>query len=74
MLKTGRTWTNYNFREYILRRVHEDFALHRTEADPTRIQALISSAQQNLAIIKRQGIIQNMYNVDKLVLEFKKPL
>jgi len=74
LLKTARTWKNYNFREYIVRRVKEDFSANQLEVDPARIQGLISGAQENLGIVKRQGIIQNMYNQDKLVIEVKHKL
>lgn len=74
LLKTASTWENYNFREYIKRRVKEDFAAHKHETDPTRLQAFVAAARENLSIVKRQGTIQNMYNQDKLVLEVKKSL
>lgn len=74
LIKNAREWQNYNFREYILRRVREDFAANRTETDPERLKSLISFAKENLEIVKRQKIVQNMYNQDKLVMEVKQKL
>lgn len=70
MLRESRSWNNYNFREYISRRVIQDFNKNKNKTDPKEINDLIISAKKNLEIIQRQGIIQNMYNNDKLVLEF----
>jgi hypothetical protein len=74
LLKNARSWNNYNFKEYIQRRVKEDFASNKLEVDPTRIESLITKAKENLELVKRQGIIQNIYNQDKLVLEVKKDM
>lgn len=72
LLKEGRKWHAYNFREYILRTTRESFRRFKDETDSQKINALISKGQEDLEIVKRQGIIQNAYTRDKLVLEIKK--
>ncbi|KAJ1526720.1 hypothetical protein ONE63_008300 [Megalurothrips usitatus] len=69
LLREGSKFSNYNFRMYALRRVKDKFHGHKLETDPKKIDALISSANQNLDIIRRQVIVGNLYKTDNLVIE-----
>ncbi|CAF1248838.1 unnamed protein product [Rotaria magnacalcarata] len=51
----------YNYREYFVRRVREDFRKNRNLQDPTKIAEVLKYAQENLEVIKRQVIVGNLY-------------
>ena len=69
LLKTGNQFSQYNFREYARRRTRDAFREHKNETDPQRLQELVSKAINELQVVKRQAIVSQMYNIDKLVVE-----
>lgn len=72
LLKEGKKWKAYNFREYIVRTTKNSFQKYKNETDVNKIHELISKAERDLEVVKRQGLIQNMYTKDKIVLEINK--
>lgn len=72
LLKEGRKWKAYNYREYILRSTKDSFRRFRNETDPVKIGQLLDKGAKDLEVVTRQGIIQNAYTKDKIVLEIKK--
>jgi len=62
-------YNHYNYREYILRRVKEEFRENKTVQDPQDVEKLLQKAQHNLDIVKRQGVISRLYPHQHLVLE-----
>ncbi|CAG99234.1 Isd11p [Kluyveromyces lactis] len=60
---------NYNFREYFLRRARESFRANKNVENPEKISELLSEAEKDLGVLKRQSVISNMYTFDKLVVE-----
>jgi len=69
LLRAGGQFSQYNFREYARRRTTDAFREHKTETDPQRIQDLVNKGIQDLQMMKRQTVISQMYNMDKLVVE-----
>jgi hypothetical protein len=71
LLRQSKTFSNYNIREYALRRVRVGFRENITEQDPAKVEALLADAEQNLQIIIRQASISRMYDftAKKLVVE-----
>jgi len=69
LLREGSRYNNYNFREYILRRVKEEFRDNKTVQDPVEIEKLLQKAQQNLDVVRRQALISRLYPHQPLVLE-----
>ncbi|KAH3902782.1 related to Protein ISD11 [Saccharomycodes ludwigii] len=69
-IRTAKDFTSYNFREYFLRKARRDFRLYKdqikTEEDAL---AKFNMIREELAILKRQSIISEMYTFDKLVVE-----
>ena len=59
----------YNFREWSRRSVRERFREHRDESDAERVAELLREAESNLAMLKRQTAISQMYAHDKNVVE-----
>lgn len=66
LLRNSYKFDHYNFREYFLRKTKEEFRKHQLIPDNS---TLIEKALQDLAVLKRQSIISNMYHFDKLVVE-----
>jgi LYR motif-containing protein 4 len=69
LLRTGSQFSQYGFREYARRRTRDAFREHRNETDPSRIQELVNRGIGDLQMMKRQTVISQMYNMDKLVVE-----
>lgn len=69
LLRTGGQFNQYNFREYALRRTRDAFREHKNETDPEKVQELVHCGLNDLQMMKRQTVIGQMYNIDKLVVE-----
>ncbi|XP_063631404.1 LYR motif-containing protein 4 [Cydia splendana] len=69
LLRESQKFANYNFRSYALRRVRDAFKANKTLSDPKQIQKEYQFAKENLAIIRRQAAIGDMYQTEKLVIE-----
>lgn len=69
LLRTSRDMKQYNFREWSKRSVRERFREHRDEQDSERVAELLREAESNLAMLKRQSTISQMYAHDKNVVE-----
>ena len=72
MMKESKLFTNYNFREYALRRVRDGFKQGKTETDPAKVAELFKYAEENLESIKRQVVIGRLYQENAMVLEAMK--
>ncbi|XP_019866731.1 LYR motif-containing protein 4 [Aethina tumida] len=69
LIKESKKIPAYNFRNYALRKVRDSFKENKTLTDPKVISEQIADAERNLEVIKRQALIGQMYNTDKLVIE-----
>ena len=72
LLRYGGRFADYNFREYALRKTRHEFAKMRNVTDVDAIKAAYESGVRNLAIVKNQAIISEMYGVGPNVLEKQK--
>jgi len=72
LLRQSSQFSNYNFREYARRRTIDGFREHQKESEERRIQELIQDGLQSLRLMKRQTIISQFYQLDKLVVEGQK--
>ena len=72
MLREGRSFSNYNFREYAIRRVRDGFQQGKGETDASKISQLIKSAEENLSVMKRQALVGQLYRDNGMVLEAMK--
>ncbi|CAO3612273.1 unnamed protein product [Cunninghamella blakesleeana] len=69
-LRHGNKFASYNFKAYTIRRSKDAFRSHQHESDPKVISQLISKAEHDLNIVKRQAAISNLYTTgDHLVIE-----
>ncbi|XP_048002042.1 LYR motif-containing protein 4B [Leguminivora glycinivorella] len=69
LMRESQKFANYNFRAYALRRVRDAFKANKALSDPKQIQKEYLFAKENLAIIRRQAAIGDMYQTEKLVIE-----
>src|SRR5579862_2375191 len=71
LLRSGNEFSQYGFREYARRRTRDAFREHQNETDPAKIQDLVNRGISELRMMKRQTVISQMYNMDKLVVEVR---
>ncbi|CAG8761571.1 21173_t:CDS:1, partial [Racocetra persica] len=69
LLRASKTFSNYNFSAYAYRRTKDSFHEHKNETRPDKIAELVKKAEQELAVLQRQGYLNSLYAVDKLVVE-----
>jgi len=69
LLREGKGYNQYNYREYIQRRAKEEFRENRNIQDPKEIEKLLHLAQRNLDVVKRQATISRLYPHQELVIE-----
>ncbi|KAJ5885005.1 LYR family protein [Penicillium taxi] len=72
LLRQSSQFSNYNFREYARRKTIDSFREHQQKSEERQIQELIQDGLQNLRLLKRQTIISQFYQLDKLVVEGQK--
>ncbi|GAM43795.1 hypothetical protein TCE0_060r18898 [Talaromyces pinophilus] len=65
-------FSNYNFREYARRRTRDAFREHQKEGEERKIQEFIQEGLKNLRMMKRQTVISQFYQLDRLVVEGQK--
>jgi LYR motif-containing protein 4 len=71
LLRHSGRFADYNYREYALRRTREGFRAAQQETKPAAIKRGYYDGLNNLAIIKRQAAISQMFAADPVVIEQK---
>ncbi|TDZ21290.1 LYR motif-containing protein 4 [Colletotrichum sidae] len=69
MLKQGDQFAAYNFREYAKRRTRDAFRDNKNVDDPRRVQELIQKGLDELMVMKRQTVVSQFFQFDRLVVE-----
>lgn len=69
LLRQGEQFTAYNFREYAKRRTRDAFHEHKGEKDSRKVQELLQKGLKELQAMKRQTVIGQFYQLDRLVVE-----
>lgn len=69
LIKNSKHFTNYNFREYFLRKSRLEFKQNMNLTDPKKIQDMFATANNELSVLKRQSIVSQLYTFDKTVIE-----
>ena len=74
LLQSSKRFSNYNFREYFMRRTREDFAAAKSETDPAKIAELLTHGRHELEVIMRQSHISSLYGMGgrKHVMEIRR--
>lgn len=72
-IRHGNKFAAYNFRDYTLRRSRDAFRANMNETSPEKIAAFIEKAETDLAVVRRQAAISQMYSTgEHLVVETPK--
>ncbi|KAG9244990.1 hypothetical protein BJ878DRAFT_503595 [Calycina marina] len=69
LLRQGDQFAAYNFREYAKRRTRDSFREHQFMIDEVKIKALLERAKQDLHSMKRQTVVSQFFQLDRLVVE-----
>ncbi|KAJ4345180.1 hypothetical protein N0V95_005857 [Ascochyta clinopodiicola] len=69
LLRQSSQFAAYNFREYAKRRTRDAFREHQKEGDERRAQELMQKGLKELQMLKRQTVISQFYQIDRLVVE-----
>ncbi|KAF1832748.1 hypothetical protein BDW02DRAFT_570749 [Decorospora gaudefroyi] len=69
LLRQGSQFAAYNFREYAKRRTRDAFRENKSITDERAIQELVQKGLRELQMLKRQTVISQFYQIDRLVVE-----
>ncbi|XP_050311566.1 LYR motif-containing protein 4 [Anthonomus grandis grandis] len=69
LLKESQKFSSYNFRSYAVRKVRDAFRENKGVTDSHVLNNKLEEAYKSLELIKRQALISQMYQTDKLVIE-----
>ncbi|KAF4122872.1 LYR motif-containing protein 4 [Geosmithia morbida] len=69
LLRQGSQFTAYNYREYAKRRTRDAFRENMSVEEPRKIQELVQKGLNDLQLMKRQTIIGQFFQLDRLVVE-----
>mmetsp|Transcript_4101 Transcript_4101/g.9339 ORF Transcript_4101/g.9339 Transcript_4101/m.9339 type:complete len:92 (+) Transcript_4101:79-354(+) len=61
LLRHGNRFSNYNFKEYVLRRTRDDFRSNRSVTDGARVAELVAKGRGDLEVVKRQAALSSMF-------------
>ncbi|KAJ1918193.1 hypothetical protein H4219_002750 [Mycoemilia scoparia] len=69
LLRSSRLFKTYNFREYVYRRSRDAFRENKNVSDSEKIQELLKEGNRQLQIAQRQGAINGMFSMNKVIIE-----
>ncbi|KIY61870.1 hypothetical protein CYLTODRAFT_362261 [Cylindrobasidium torrendii FP15055 ss-10] len=68
-LKTSKTFSSYNFRNYFVDRTKDVFRDIQKENDPARLTTMYGDAVKELTVLRRSAILNQIYGGWKLAVE-----
>ncbi|KAI9777507.1 MAG: hypothetical protein M1835_005206 [Candelina submexicana] len=71
-MRQGNQFAAYNFREYARRRTRDAFREHRGEVEERKLQELMQKGLKELQMMKRQTVVSQFFQLDRLVVEGQK--
>ncbi|ROW10198.1 hypothetical protein VMCG_01659 [Cytospora schulzeri] len=69
LLRQGEQFASYNFREYAKRRTRDAFRENKDVQDSRQIQEFVQQGLKDLQMMKRQTVVSQFYQLDRLVVE-----
>ncbi|KAF8639167.1 hypothetical protein AX17_001654 [Amanita inopinata Kibby_2008] len=69
MLRTSRSFSSYNFRNYFLSKTRDTFRAIQAETDPEKVRSMYSEAKHDLAVWQRSAIVNQLYGGWRLSVE-----
>ena len=68
-VRNASKFSNYNFRNYFLRRSRDAFKQGKSLSTSEQVDVQFQKAREELEVLKRQSKISQMYTFEKLVVE-----
>ncbi|KAG6380333.1 hypothetical protein JVT61DRAFT_8443 [Boletus reticuloceps] len=68
-LRTAKSFSSYNFRNYFLRRTKENFRGIQAEKDPVKLTLAYNEAAKELKVLRRSAIVNQLYGGWRLAVE-----
>lgn len=62
LLRTGRKFSSYNIRHYIIRRTKEEFRKAKDWSDNEQILAALEEGKKQLEVAKRQRVVYSLFS------------
>ncbi|KXN89774.1 Protein ISD11 [Leucoagaricus sp. SymC.cos] len=78
MLRTSRSFSSYNFRQYFVRKTKDTFRniqlihVFQAEEDPQRLHTMYADAVKDLNVLRRSAIVNQLYGGWRLAVEVEK--
>jgi len=69
LLRQGAQFAAYNFREYARRRTRDAFRANVGVGDERVVQECVQRGLKELQMLKRQTVVSQFYQLDRLVVE-----
>ncbi|CAI2187923.1 1767_t:CDS:1 [Funneliformis geosporum] len=69
LLRASQKFSSYNFKDYAYRKTKDTFRENQNETNSERIIQLVQKAEHELDLLRRQGYLNSLYTVDRLVVE-----
>ena len=69
LLHNGRLFADYNFREYTVRIIRDDFQRNKDVTDDSKKIQLYEEGLQRLAMVKRQATINRMFASNQVMID-----
>jgi hypothetical protein len=68
-MRTSKSFSSYNFRQYFVRQTQDRFRSINEETDATKVSAMYQEAVKDLAVLRRSAMVNQLYGGWKLVVE-----
>ncbi|KAM0696477.1 hypothetical protein Q7P36_003724 [Cladosporium allicinum] len=69
LMRQSSQFAAYNFREYAKRRTRDAFREASVESDERKVQELMQKGLKELQVLKRQTVVSQFFQLDRLVVE-----
>ncbi|KAG8773687.1 hypothetical protein FRC12_002380 [Ceratobasidium sp. 428] len=73
LIRTSRSFSSYNFRNYFLRRTRTQFYQNAKEQDPAQVRTFYETGLKELDVLRRCAMVNRLYEGPRLVVE-RKPI
>ncbi|KAJ8589718.1 hypothetical protein M405DRAFT_738103 [Rhizopogon salebrosus TDB-379] len=68
-LRTAKSFSSYNFRNYFVQRTKDTFRGIQAEQDPNRLSQAYSEAVKELSVLRRSAVVNQLYGGWRLAVE-----
>ncbi|KIM54077.1 hypothetical protein SCLCIDRAFT_1222296 [Scleroderma citrinum Foug A] len=68
-LRAAKSFSSYNFRNYFVWRTRENFRSIQAEQDPVKVSRAYNEAVNELGVLRRSAIINQIYGGRRLAVE-----